>query len=72
MDHAVYVGPLEEFRGREALVQPDDTYELPLAQRTLRAQFNGTTVDPETGVDWSRGWHTFPVTHFHLILRAHI
>lgn len=56
-DHADYVGTDVRWKGRRALVLPDDTYHLPLEQRTLSASF-------DSGLTWD----TFPVTDFHLVM----
>jgi hypothetical protein len=78
MDHAEYCGPIKELLGKTALVKPDETYDLPLEQRTLQAQFDGKDdwrVRPDhklrhpiTGAYLCNGWHTFPVTHFKLLV----
>ncbi len=69
MDQGEYSGPLEALRGRRALVRPDDTYELPLEQRTLQAQFNDQDLrHPETGARLGFDWHTFPAAHFKLLI----
>jgi len=71
MDEAEYCGPLKELLGRKAMVKPDETYDLPLEKRTLKAQFNDMTLmHPETKVLIGLNWHTFPVTHFKLLVRV--
>lgn len=80
MDHAEYVGPIRELKGKKAIVQPDGTYELPLEQRTLQAQFDGTEdwrvgvefklKHPETGALLCYGWHKFKATDFRILVRA--
>lgn len=68
-DHAEYCGPLLALRGQRALVQPDETYGLPLEQRTLKAQFNNTKLrHPETGVRLAYDWHTFNAADFKLLI----
>lgn len=76
MDHGEYVGPLKELKGKTALIRPDETYHLPLHQRTLQAQFDGhddwrvgkkfKLAHPETGALLCYGWHTFPATDFYI------
>ena len=84
MDYAEYVGPPDRapndaekaLIGKRALVKPDATYDLPLDKRTLLAQFDGDwrarpeleLVHPVTGEYLRYSWHTFPVTHFHLLV----
>lgn len=82
MDHAEYCGPLEQLRGKRALVQPDETYHFPLDRRTLRAQFDGNSdwrvgpkfklKHPETGALLCVGWHTFPAAHFRLLIPVRV
>ena len=67
-DRAEYVGPLEALKGKIASVEPDDTYELPLRERTLSAKFEEEGLKhPETGAAIGKSWHTFPVTDFWLL-----
>ncbi len=73
MDHAEYCGPLEALRGCRAIVWPDETYDLPLEQRTLLAQFDDTgATHPETGVNLALGWHIFPASHFKLLVPVRV
>ena len=70
MDHAEYCGPLAALQGRRAIVWPDDTYDLPLEQRTLQATFvpfhnEVDILHPETGESVSAP-RTWPAAHFHL------
>lgn len=72
-DDAEYCGPLPELKGSRALVRPDDTYDLPLEERTLEAHFPflpevGGPRHPETGELLGLGWHTFPAAHFKLLI----
>lgn len=73
-DEAEYCGPLRQLVGQKALVRPDATYDLPLEQRTLQAQFHGKddwrVPHPETGALLCIGWHTFPASHFKLLVRV--
>lgn len=80
MDHAEYVGPLRELKGKTALVQPH-----PGDKDKLLAQFDGhqdwrmgekfdehRLRHPETGVVLSHSWHEFPVADFKLRVRVRI
>lgn len=79
-DEAEYCGPLKQLVGQKALVRPDATYDLPLEQRTLQAQFHGKDDwrvspkhklrHPETDALLCTGWHTFPASHFKLLIRV--
>ena len=57
MDLAEYCGPREDWQGRVATVLPDETYHLPLEQRTLRAKF-----------EWDREYRTCPVKYFKILV----
>lgn len=82
MDHAEYCGPLKELMGKRALVRPDETYELPLEQRTLLAQFDGSNdwrasadsklKHPETGALLCYGWHKFPASDFKILVSVSV
>lgn len=72
MDEAVYVGGVPELKGLTAIVMPDETYHLPLKQRTLVAQFGAPFKHPVTGEKMDEGWHTFPVTDFRLTWRVRV
>ena len=66
-DYAEYVGHYQSLKGKRARVLPDETYERPLEERTLQAQFmEAGTTHPETQHPIWIGWHTFPVTDFYL------
>lgn len=54
--------------GKRAYVMPDHTYHLSLEDRTLVAQFDEDVVHPETKELMSHGWHTFPASHFKLLV----
>lgn len=71
LDVAEYCGPLESLKGLRAAVYPDDSYDRPLEERTLRAQFydvEGVLLHPETGDPLNLGWHTFPAAHFKILV----
>lgn len=73
MDQGEYCGPLEALLGKTALLRPDATYELPLEQRTLQAQFDDTgATHPETGENLAWGWHTFPASSFKLLVPVRV
>lgn len=76
MDHAEYCGPMEALKGRRAMVWPDDTYDLPLEQRTLWATFvpfHGEVdlLHPETGESVCAPT-TWPAAHFKLLIPVRV
>lgn len=77
LDDAEYCGKLPELKGVRALVRPDDTYDLPLEQRTLEAHFpflpeQDGPRHPETNELLGLGWHTFPATDFKLLIPVRV
>nr|QIG67180.1 hypothetical protein EVB34_075 [Rhizobium phage RHph_TM26] len=71
IDSAEYVGPIDGLKGKKALVRPDlDTYELPLDQRKLYAQFDEIGLrHPATGARLGFDWHSFPAADFKILIR---